>query len=224
MKRFIPWYDIVIYLPLVVLLFFAAFIFTIYAGSQSFVAVFGLWVFCGGFSIVSLAMVFGKYFASPDYITRQGVRVWTEARENMHCSPKLSETEKYLEAFFDILPLVLTTARDLEPCERMITRAQLSRFCRELNILYTTHTTMLVGPGWTARDVYSATRKNMIAVRYTYPFTPVHLYHALWHAIDTCILRRAADCRHKRAAWWQALLLVQTKVLGLPAQKNLPTN
>lgn len=212
MKRFIPWYEIGVFGTIGLVAFLFALSFTFIIPGDSFPAIIALWAVCGGMIVLAGVMIIQKYFAPPDYITRQGVSVWTEIREKTYLIPTLTDVEKFIDLYIDYVPEVLSAAPGLQDAEKHVTSQQLTKMFREINLLFTRKQSALTGAEWWVKDNGCAHRKNLIAVKYFSPFTSMHIYHALFHAIDALVLNREPDVNHKNEAWWATLEVVQAKL------------
>ena len=212
MKRFIPYYEISVFGTIALLAFLFALSFTFFLPEYNMPLLIAIWTICGGLVVLCGAMLIHKYFAPPDYITRQGAHIWTDVRERTYFIPTLTDVERFIDTYIEYVPEVLASSQELQEAERSIASQQLARMFKDLNILFTRKRSALSGLEWWVQDIGCAQRYNLIAIRYFSPFTATHIFHALLHAIDTSILGRDPDPEHKNKAWWEVLEKIQTKV------------
>lgn len=225
MRRFIPWSDLAIHGTIILFSLLFAISFSLILPEAAFPAVFAIWAICGGMIVVCGTMLIQRYFAPPDYTTKQGVSVWTEVRERTYLIPTLTDIERFVEFYIEYVPEVLASSQTLSEAERAITGQQLTQMFKKLNILFTKKPSALSGFEWWAKDRGCAQRSNLVAIRFFSPFTSMHIYHVLFHAIDTMVLERDPDPEHKNVEWWKVLDKVQSKleekIYGTAAAKNL---
>jgi hypothetical protein len=212
MKRFIPYYEISVFGTIAVLALLATLSLTFFMPEYNLPVIVAFGAVCGGILIFCGTMIIQKYFAPPDYITRQGTHVWTEIRKRTYFIPTLTDVERFIDTYIEYAPEVFASSQELQSTERSITSQQLIRMFKDLNILFTQKRSALSGMEWWVRDAGCAQRKNLIAVRYFAPFTATHIFHVLHHAIDAQVLDRDPDPGHKNEAWWEVLEKIQTKV------------
>jgi hypothetical protein len=212
MKRFVPWSSIILYGGLAFLSGLVGWIIALVVKPNNFPGLFSIWCICSGTSLFFLTFILERYYASPSYITTQGVQVWTDAASYLQFIPAAEHVENVLTDFAYITPLVLAESRDLDSGESAISNMQITNMYRNMKIMFTVHSVAIMAWNYPLREMYCAQKKRQIIIHHLPPFNAQQLCHVLFHAMDDLILYRKPDCKHRNTSWWRAAFTVQTKV------------
>ena len=158
---------------------------------------------------VVAGIIIGRLFSKPDYITKQGVAVWSVGR-----LPTQELMEHAIEFFIERLP-TLCIEWKVENNIRIypgMLGFVLDGVCCEWR---DAPITAFSSRGWRVKDKGGLQHGQNVMVRWTGDMSDTALFHELGHVVRQRLLTLPVDREHKDTDWWKMIEGLDMEFSGL---------
>jgi hypothetical protein len=203
-RRFVPWFNFILYGGLALLALGAATWVSCY--EQPIGAYIAAWATAAGFLGVFVVIFFKWFSKRPDYIVH-GAAVWTAGIRYLY----KQHMDDALEFYITRLPQLLEEA-NLEKYEGKygkVTSSKLACMLVGARVEWTDRAISMATRFWTIRDANGLQQGRDVMVRWMGGIAGSALFHELHHMVDELILERGPDYAHANKAWWDLVPLLK---------------
>lgn len=200
MRRFVPWFNFILYGALALLALGAATWVSCY--EQPVGALIAAWATAAGFLGVFVVIFFQWFLKRPDYIVC-GAAVWTAGIRYLR-QPHMDDA---LWFYITRLPELLADAN--LPGYEQVTESKLTCMLAGARVEWTDRSISIATRFWTIRDANGLQQGRDVMVRWMGGIASSALFHELHHMVDEMILERGPDYAHANKAWWDLVPLLK---------------
>lgn len=194
MKKYFPWADLFLYGGLALASIISVIIAACTTQEWSIGKIMPLVLVPLAFTGIATLVVLKKLSTKPDFMTKQGVHVW---------SGGIKEVTK------DLMERAIDYYIEKLPEKSLIHEEELRIMFFGSKIEWTKSRIGLIGIGWAVKDVAGLQQRRSVVVEWKGSIRKSALFHEFHHMVDEIVKGIPPDYKHENEYWWKIIPILK---------------